>query len=174
MLDQFGAGTETAKVTLTYLQWELSRRPGLQSALRNELLTLNPHSRFNPSDDFQQRPDPKTVDALPLLDAILKETLRLYPPSPILLNRVVPQTGTTIEGYDIPGGLVVGTSGFVMHMNEDVFPDASSFKPERWLADSAKKTEMNRWFWAFGSGGRMCVGSHFAIYSALSILNSNF
>jgi cytochrome P450 len=50
-------------------------------------------------------------------------------------------------------------------MNEDVFPDASSFKPERWLVDGPVKVEMNRWFWVFGSGGRMCVGSHFAIYS---------
>ena len=169
MLDHFIAGLETAKITLTYLQWELSRRPELQSALRHELLGLSPPFKFSPSksqaQDRQQLPDPKALDALPTLDAILKETLRLYPPSPSLLTRIVPPGGIVIEGHEIPGGVVVGTSGYVMHMNEDVFPDAMSFKSERWFVESAQKAEMMRWFWVFGSGGRMCVGSHFAIYS---------
>lgn len=167
MLDHFGAGSETTKITLTYMQWELSRRPELQSALRDELLTLNPHFRFTPGWESQELADAKALDALPLLEAILKETLRLYPPSPALLPRIVPQSGTTIEGYDVPGGVMVGTSGFVMHMNEGIFPDALSFKPERWLVGNEKKIEMNCWFWVFGSGGRMCVGSHFAICSEL-------
>jgi cytochrome P450 len=165
MMDQLGAGAETIKVTFTYLQWELSRRPKLQVALREELLTLTPPFKFTLGHEPQHSLNSKGLDTLPLLGAILKETQRLYPPTPSLLTRLVPQNGTTIDGYEIPAGVVVGTSGFVMHMNEDVFPDASSFKPERWLVDGPVKVEMNRWFWVFGSGGRMCVGSHFAIYS---------
>lgn len=172
MLDHFGAGMETARIALTYLQWELSRRPELQTALRRELLTLDPPFKFKPSDfqseSRQPLPDPKAVDALPILDAILKETLRLYPPSPGLLTRVVPKGGTAIEGYQIPEGVIVGTSGYVMHMNEDVFPDPKSFKPERWHVEPSQKAEMNRWFWVFGSGRRICIGSHFAIYSKLA------
>ena len=165
MLDHLGAGSETAKVTLTYLQWELSRRPNLQAALREELLTLNPPFTFTTNHEPRCSLDSTGLDTLPLLEAILKETLRLYPPTPSLLTRIVPPDGTTIDGYKIPAGVVLGTSGFIMHMNEDVFPDASSFKPERWLVDGPEKVEMNRWFWVFGSGGRMCVGSHFAICS---------
>jgi cytochrome P450 len=172
MFDQFLAGTETSKVTLTYLQYELSGRPELQHALRDELLTLFPSFKFPIStsrDQCQQPlPDPKALDDLPMLDAILKETLRLYTPSPPLLTRIVPKNGTFIDGYEIPGATIVGTTGYAMHMNEDIFPDAKSFKPERWLVEGARKIEMMRWFWAFGSGGRMCIGSNFAIYSELS------
>jgi cytochrome P450 len=172
MFDQFLAGTETSKVTLTYLQYELSGRPELQHALRDELVTLLPSFQFPIStsrDEYQQSlPDPKALDDLPMLDAILKETLRLYTPSPPLLTRIVPKKGTIIDGYEIPGATIVGTTGHAMHMNEDIFPDAKSFKPERWLVEGARKTEMMRWFWAFGSGGRMCIGSNFAVYSELS------
>jgi hypothetical protein len=57
-----------------------------------------------------------------------------------------------------------------MHLNEKVFSDAGSFLPERWLSDGKEESvnrikEMNRWFWAFGSGGRMCIGNHFATHS---------
>ena len=172
MADHFLAGTETSKVTLTYLQYELSRRPALQRALRDELLTLSPSYGFSiPTSQHQYQqplPNPKALDDLPLLDAVLKEALRLYTPSPPLLKRIVPKGGTVIDGYAIPGATIVGTTGHAMHMNEAIFPDAQSFKPERWLADGPRKTEMLRWFWPFGSGGRMCIGSHFAIYSKLS------
>jgi hypothetical protein len=173
IFDHLIAGIETTRITLTYLQWELSRSPALQSSLRAELRTLSPPINLSdPSTtssqipNTQHLPDPKVIDSLPLLNAILKETLRLYPPSPAQLHRVTPPEGAVINGFAIPGGTVVGTSSVGMHQNASVFPNPGAFRPERWLvADDAEKArEMNRWFWAFGSGGRMCIGSHFAIY----------
>jgi len=172
MMDHISASVDTTTITMTYLEWELSRDPILQSALRTELRSLSsPLFYFpNPGEAEQRLPDPKELDALPLLNATLKETLRVYPPSPALLDRVTPRGGAVIEGYNIPGGILVGTSAKVMHLNEKVFSDAESFKPERWLTDGTEESvnrikEMNRWFWAFGSGGRMCIGNHFAIHS---------
>lgn len=53
-----------------------------------------------------------------------------------------------------------------LHRNEDVFPSPEEWRPERWLqASESELKEMRKWFWAFGSGGRMCIGSHFAVYS---------
>lgn len=178
MFDQLAAGIETSRITLTYLQWELSHRPDLQAALRNELRTLSPLVSPNPRDcEPTSLPDPKMLDSLPLLNAILKETLRIYTPSPALLSRVTPPTGAVIDGYTIPAGVVVGASGYCMHRNPTVFPNPEKFKPERWLEDeeTAKMAidrrgvgnEMNRWFWAFGSGGRMCIGSHYSVLSTL-------
>lgn len=161
MFDHFIASIETTRVTLTYLEWELSRRPNLQRLLRKELLTLSPVL----NGDRDAVPDPRAIDALPLLNAILKEVLRLYPPSPALLSRITPPTGATIEGYFIPGNVTVGTSGQCMHQNASVFHNPQEFNPERWLVkDDEKLKEMNRWFWAFGSGGRMCIGSHYALH----------
>jgi hypothetical protein len=53
-----------------------------------------------------------------------------------------------------------------LHRNGAVFADPEAWEPSRWLraADDPQLREMNRWFWAFGSGGRMCVGSNLALY----------
>jgi cytochrome P450 len=52
-----------------------------------------------------------------------------------------------------------------MHRNPSVFHSPSTFDPFRWLGKSEeKRREMDRWWWGFGSGGRMCLGSHFATY----------
>jgi cytochrome P450 len=179
MMDHISASIDTTTVTMTYLEWELSQNLVLQSALRKELrslaspLLLPPNSGKGEQTE-QKLPDAKELDALPLLNAILKEVLRVYPPSAALLDRVTPPGGAVIEGYDIPGGITVGTSAKIMHLNEKVFSDAESFKPERWLSDGSEQSvnrmkQMNRWFWSFGSGGRMCIGNHFAIHSRFTI-----
>jgi len=46
-------------------------------------------------------------------------------------------------------------SPFSLHRNPDVFKDPLDFNPDRWLDASV---EMKKWFWAFSSGGRMCIG----------------
>lgn len=169
IFDHLIAGVETTRITLTYLEWELSRSASLQAQLRAELRTLSPPISLKASrSPSSALPTPKAIDSLPLLDAILKEILRLYPPSPALLPRVTPPGGAIINGFTIPAGTVIGSSSVCMHRNTSVFPEPDKFKPERWLLDNEKVREMNRWFWAFGSGGRMCIGSHFAIYCGYS------
>lgn len=173
MLDHLLGGHETSAITVTYILWELSRRPALQSALRAEVLTLSPPLTF----PLQQTsggephtpllPRPQDIDNLPLLNAIIYEVLRLYPAVPSLQPRVTPPGGVTIEGYpNIPGGVKVGASAYCMHRNEEAFPEAEKFKPERWMQgeNGYGGTEaMRRWFWTFGSGGKMCVGNNFAL-----------
>lgn len=183
MFDHLLAGHETSGITLTYLMYELSGRPELQSSLRTELLTLSP-SLIYPSvsqSTLMERqprkwdlPHPNQIDTLPLLNAIVYETLRLYTATPGPQPRVTP-AGTTIEGFpNIPAGVRISTSAYCMHRNEEAFPDASAFKPERWMQGEKKGSggteEMRRWFWAFGSGGRMCLGSNFALQGMCVLL----
>jgi len=156
LMDHLLAGTETVRVVLTYLQWELSCRPDLQAALRHELQTLR-------SDYRTEMPDPKRLDALPLLNAVLRETMRRYPATSMILPRITPPQGTVIDGYTIPGGVTVGASAYCLHNNPEVFREPEKFDPYRW-SDEKRVAEMNRWWWAFASGGRMCIGSHFAIF----------
>ncbi|KAL8791110.1 MAG: hypothetical protein Q9195_006054 [Heterodermia aff. obscurata] len=89
MLDHLIAGHETSAITLTYLMLELSRRPDLQARLRKELLTLDPPilTDDTPIDNL---PSPRSIDALPLLDSILQETLRLHAAGPARQPRVTP------------------------------------------------------------------------------------
>lgn len=167
LLDQLAAGHETSGVTITYAIYALSQHPTLQSALRNELLTLSPPIIYPPppQNDPPTLPSPRSIDALPLLHAILMETLRVYSPIPGPQPRETPATPTSIAGSPpLPAGVRVAAQAYSLHRNEEVFPSAEEWRPERWTeATKEGKEEMGRWFWAFGSGGRMCVGSNFAM-----------
>lgn len=172
MLDQLGAGFETSSLCLTYLFWEMSRNPDLQKRLREEVLTLSPAIQWPlpPKTDIEsiKLPEPKQIDALPLLNALFMETLRLHTPIPGIEPRISPHVpgGSTLGEYSgIPGGVRVSSMPYALHRNTAVFPDPETFLPSRWLpshTSEAQLREMNRWFWAFGSGGRMCIGSHLA------------
>lgn len=173
MLDHIAAGHETSGIALTYLYHELSQRPTLQAQLRAEVLQLSPQILWPPPDASTfELPSPKSIDALPLLHAVLMEILRLHAPIPGVEPRVTPAAGCTLAGYEnIPGGVRVSAMPYTLHRNPNVFPDPLSFRPERWLHATEEQTkEMLRWFWAFGSGGRMCIGSHFAMQEIKLIL----
>ena len=162
MLDHFMAGAEAPRTTLTYLEWRLSKQPGLQNSLREELRLLN-------SDDLTS--DLKALDGLPLLEAVLVETLRLYTPTPGPMHRVTPPGGTTIDGIYIPGGVAISAALSVLHSNPRVFPEPLEWKPERWLVSyPAKVEEMRKWFWAFNKGSRICIGKDFSLIGKLQDL----
>jgi cytochrome P450 len=167
MLDQLAAGHETSAIALTYLYWEMSRNPDLQGKLRDEVLSLKPRILWplEEKDDFHL-PSSKLVDGLPLLHAIIMETLRLHAPIPGIEPRVTPAGGCTLAGYsNIPANVRVSAMAYALHRNEEVFPEPERWNVDRWLkaAESAEMKEMMRWFWAFGSGGRMCIGSNLAM-----------
>lgn len=165
LFDHDVAALETEGITLTYLYYELSLRPVLQAQLRNELLTLTSPLVY-PSGTVDKLPEPKDVDNLPLLDAVLQETLRRYPVAAGAQPRLTPYPSCSLAGYDnIPPNVRVQSAAYTLHRNEGVFPEPEQWRPERWLdASPADLAEMKRWFWAFGSGARMCVGSHIATY----------
>ncbi|KAI9814654.1 MAG: hypothetical protein M1827_003210 [Pycnora praestabilis] len=165
MMDQLGAGHETSAIALAYLYWELSRNPTLQQRLRQEVLTLDPPISC-PSTNGAL-PSPKDVDALPFLHACIMETLRLHGPIPGSQPRVTPPNATLGKYSGLPAGVRVQAQGYTLHRNEDVFPNPEEWRPDRWLGDDAGSQDddaKKRFFWAFGSGGRMCVGSNFAMH----------
>ena len=167
MLDHLSAGHETSALALTYLYLEMSRRPELQAKLRAEIQTLEPQILWPPKDpgDFAL-PEPKQIDSLSLLHAILMETLRLHAPIPGMEPRITPDTPCTLVGYkNIPPRTRVSAMSYCLHRNPEVFPEPEIWRPERWLIEQASPEykEMLRWFWAFGSGGRMCIGSNLAV-----------
>lgn len=171
LMDQIMAGTETTGWTLTYVLYELSLRPQLQSSLRSELLSLatpmvytDPLATGQATHSVFDLPSPRAIDALPLLHSITLETLRRYPAVPGAQPRTS-RTATTLGCYpNIPPGIRVSAQAYSLHRNENVFPDPESWMPMRWLnCDQKLKEEMMRWFWGFGSGGRMCIGNNFAM-----------
>ena len=163
--DHLAAGHETSGITLTYLFYELSLNPALQAALRAEVLSLTPALIYSPSSTTQDVPSSRSIDSLPLLHACLMETLRIHAAIPGPQPRITPFPPVSLAGSPpLPPGVRVSAQPYSLHRNREVFPDPEVWKPARWIdANEAQRNDMSRWFWAFGSGGRMCVGSHFAM-----------
>jgi cytochrome P450 len=165
LFDHVLAGHETAGIALTYLAWHLSKSVDLQTRLRTELLTLQPNMKCQagtPTD----LPNAKDLDSLPLLHAVVMETLRLHAPLPGPQPRRTPNPSCVINGVEIPGDTRIAALAYTLHRDERVFPEPLVWRPERWLPDDTKdeeRRERQRHFWAFGSGGRMCIGSNFAM-----------
>lgn len=166
LLDHLVAGHETSGITLTYIMWELSQRLEVQAELQRELFTLSPSLRYPIPEGEKPIPPLSSVDDLPLLDAIVRETLRLHSPAPAQLPRVTPdvEKGTSLHGYDnIPGGVRVSSTAYSLHRIGDVYARPLEWLPHRWLEAGDNIHDMRRLFWPFGSGGRMCLGSNFAL-----------
>jgi hypothetical protein len=176
LLDHLIAGHETSGITFTYIMWELSQRPELQAELHRELSSLGTSLKypFSSVSGLPDLPRPSAIDSLPLLDAIVRETLRLHAPASSPLPRLTPDTpsGTSIDGYDgIPGGITVSSSAYTLHRIEEVYPHPAEWLPERWLNPGpGKQHDMRRLWWPFGSGGRMCLGSNFALQGILDLI----
>ena len=162
LLDHLLASHDVSGVVLTYLLYELSKHPAVGQALREEV-------RANFALDTESYS--RCFENMPLLDAVLMETLRLRSANPGPWLRRTPSPNCKIGAFDIPGNTLVSATSYTLHRNPIVFSEPEEWIPARWL-DASKEShkEMMRWFWAFGSGARMCIGSHFAIQSELLLV----
>ena len=86
------AGTDTTGNTFTYLFFELARHPEWQEKLQQELDAV----------DYTSVPAQSDVSKLPILDALIHETLRFWPASPASLPRIAPVGGGMVDGVNVP------------------------------------------------------------------------
>ena len=137
-------------IHLAYQTYHLAQHSSIQNRLRAEL-----HSNTTTNSL-------RSLDSLPLLEAIVLETHRLTPSISGPLPRVTPPRGCELAGFFIPGGVRVNGQAYSLHKEEQLFGgDAGAWRPDRWLEAGEKKgKEMRRWMWMwqFGGGGRGCLG----------------
>ncbi|RFU26841.1 hypothetical protein B7463_g9494, partial [Scytalidium lignicola] len=162
--DHFLAGIDTTSDTLMFLIWALSlpENQKVQEKLRQEVLNLPPESL-----NRKGFPMAETSDKCIYLNAVIKETLRLYAPLPATEPRSLP-VRSVIDGYVIPGHTTVGMCPYTLHRKPEIFKDPLTFNPDRWLEPQA--FDINKWFWAFSSGGRMCIGIHLAMVEMTTLI----
>ncbi len=151
------AGHETTANTLTWAWYLLSQHPQAEAALYAEL------------DNVLGGRAPTFADLprLPFTEAIVKETLRMYPAAYITSRE--PQQDVRIGDYRVPKGRTVLISPYVTQRDPRWFDEPERFKPERWLSDLEKHLPKFAYY-PFGGGPRICIGNMFAFMEARLIL----
>jgi cytochrome P450 len=149
------AGYETTGLALTFSTYELARHPEAATKVCEELKRVAPGRRLCAED----------LPQLVWTEAVVKEALRLYPPS-YAISRKVEKT-FELASYTIPQGSMVSVNSYAMHRNPRWFPDPDVFRPERWLG--ADKLPRGAYL-PFGEGARLCIGNHFALAECKVVL----
>ncbi|WP_377324811.1 cytochrome P450 [Pimelobacter simplex] len=154
------AGHHTSSGTASWAMIELLRNPSVLSDVVSELDALYADGS---EVSFQ------ALRSIPVLEAALKETLRLHPPLIILMRLV--QEDFELLGHTIPAGTLIAASPKVSNRIEADFPDAASFDPGRYI-DPRQEDLQNRWTWIpFGAGKHRCVGNAFAMMQMKAIFS---
>ncbi|KAF9875111.1 hypothetical protein CkaCkLH20_07377 [Colletotrichum karsti] len=153
------AGSDTTAISLSGMMYNLCKHPHAMQRLRKELDDAAADGSISNPITFRE------AQALPYLQAVIKESLRVHPATGFTMPRVVPEGGRQLAGSFLPEGTVVGINAWVAHHNEEVFGhDAAQFRPERWI-DSSKeqKSAMESYFFTFGQGSRTCIGKNISL-----------
>jgi len=160
------AGQDTQSATLAWALHLLASSPGALVKLKGEVSTLHARKGAHLSHG--------DVARCVYLDAVLKETLRLFPVAPLVLREL--ETDVAVSTGTIPAGTAVAVWLYCVHRSTDAWgPDAAEFRPERWLrqagdADAQKgdpekvgSTYTRRWIPFADGSPRSCVGARIAM-----------
>lgn len=143
------AGQISTSLSVCWTLYLLAREPEWQERLVDELKSWS-------EDDGLT-----ALDGLPLLNRIVKESIRIYPPVCYITR--VSTKATELDGFRIPEGTAVRVPIAAIHRNEDIWgSDANKFNPDRFLCEET--VARTRMFWcAFMFGSRGCIGQRFAL-----------
>ncbi len=152
LLTMLLAGHETTATALAWAVYWVHRTPGVLERLLGEMQSILPELT------------PENMAQLPYLDAVCRETLRIRPIVPAVAREL--QSPEVIGGWEIPAGVVVAPTIFLIHQRPELYPNPEQFAPERFLE---KKTSPYTYL-PFGGGVRRCLGMAFALYEMKIIL----
>ncbi|KAF8917194.1 cytochrome P450 [Mucidula mucida] len=147
----FAAGADTTVAVVLSAILALVHHPEVQAKAHGELDEVVGRNRIPDFDDQSQ---------LPYIEAVLLEAMRWRPVTPLAIAHAA-VSDDIYEGYFIPkGSTVFGNAWAILH-DEATYPDAESFKPERFMGDKPQPNPIN--LGAFGFGRRICPGRYLAL-----------
>jgi len=158
LITLLAAGHETSATALAWVFEEVLRHPGEQERLIEEATSILGGGPLLPEH----------LPRLERIDSVVKETLRLHPPTAAVGRRL--KRPITIDGYDIPPGVLVALCMHLTHRRPELYPDPDRFIPDRFIG---KKIDPYEWL-PFGGGTRRCLGMAFAMHEMKVILGVLF
>lgn len=153
------AAHDTSTVTATSAAYFLGKHPEWQARAREEALARGDGPL-----------DMAGLEAMPTLDAIIKESLRLVSPVPGFARRTVKDT--EILGHYVPAGVSVNVLHWVNHLLPEYWTRPETFDPDR-FSDERREDKSHRCAWMpFGGGVHKCIGMHFGTLEVTAILHA--
>ncbi|XP_015080791.1 isoflavone 2'-hydroxylase-like [Solanum pennellii] len=149
MLVVFVAGTETSSSTIQWVMRLLLAHPEALHKLRADIDNKVGNKRLVRESDLTK---------LPYLRCVVNETMRLYPPVPLLLPHYSTED-CTVGGYDVPKHTMLLINAWAVHRDPKVWDDPEKFKPERFEATEGETERFNYKLIPFGMGRRACPGT---------------
>jgi cytochrome P450 len=162
----FLAGHETTANALAWAIYLLAKHPAVRTRAEQECAHLVGRKQAVGYEDLK---------ALPYTMAILKETMRLYPPVYVMGRRAARDVVVQGGGDDGSESLLIEKNTNVLinvlgiHRRPELYPDPDRFDPERFLGDREKQLPKCGYM-PFGDGPRVCIGNHFALMEGHIIL----
>ncbi|MBW4628349.1 MAG: cytochrome P450 [Brasilonema octagenarum HA4186-MV1] len=150
----FAAGHETSANALTWTLFLLSQHPEVAADLLDEFQSVL-HGEAPTVEQLQQ---------LPLLERVLKESMRVLTPVP--WNGRVTSQPTELGSYTLPTGTEVLVNIYQTHHMPEVYPEPERFHPMRWEGFEPTMFEYN----PFSAGSRICIGAGFAMLEIKIVL----
>jgi cytochrome P450 len=148
-LTLFLAGHETTANALAWTWHVLAQHEPERLRMKAELDEVLRDGRLPGLEDMGR---------LPYTTAVISESMRLYPPVWVVGRRAIDDV--VIGDYEVPRRTIVIMSQYVIHRDERFWPDAATFRPERWLEEDPARPKFA--YFPFGGGGRVCIGESFA------------
>ncbi|KAJ1271755.1 hypothetical protein BS78_06G149900 [Paspalum vaginatum] len=164
LLDVFFGGIDTSSAVLEYTIIELLQRPRVMTKLRAEVRSRAKGQGIVSEGD---------LNSMPYLRAVIKESLRLHPVTPLLAPHFSTDS-CSIDGLEVPAGVRVLINAWAIGRDARFWEDAEEFAPERFLdGGSAAQVRLRGndfHFLPFSAGRRQCPGMNFAIAAVEAML----
>ena len=159
-------GYDTTGSLITTTSYLLTVNPDKQQKLYEEVKSA--HEQNGGKFNYE------TVSGLKYLDAVISESLRIYPPAPLIERRALEEYTFKKNGIFIPKGGIVWLPIWNIHHEPKYWNDPWKFEPERFLPENRDKIIPYSYI-PFGGGPRNCIGMRFALLEAkLAIANLIF
>ncbi|THF98243.1 cytochrome P450 98A2 [Camellia sinensis] len=158
--DMITAGMDTTAISVEWAMAELIKNPRVQQKAQEELDRVIGSERVMIEPDFSN---------LPYLQCIAKESLRLHPPTPLMLPHRA-NANVKIGGYDIPKGSNVHVNVWAVARDPAVWKNPMEFRPERFFEEDVDMKGHDYRLLPFGAGRRVCPGAQLGINLVTSML----